>query len=269
MLGVAWFWRRRGNSVAAGPLGDVLATVFVASLAFGIVLHERRAGRRLLLHLRPRLGARPRRAAGVDRHGEASAPGGAAALSWAGVAAIVYAILAFDETTSFLGRRPRWSRPSVRAALILAGTAPGRPAPRAPRSACLSTAPARATSAASLRLVPLALAAPDLRGGALGPRLSVAAGLLAVVASWVPTQLTHMLIEDPVRRAPALRRLPNRAIALGLAACMALAVGVGIGLVALQPTVRLAKIGDVPGAAALVDEAGAAGNRDGAASQLS
>jgi SGNH domain (fused to AT3 domains) len=62
-----------------------------------------------------------------------------------------------------------------------------------------------------------------------------------------------MLIEDPVRRAPALRRLPNRAIALGLA-CMALAVGVGIGLRDSQPTVRLAKIGDVPGAAALVDQ---------------
>jgi hypothetical protein len=86
-----------------------------------------------------------------------------------------------------------------------------------------------------------------------GPRLSVAAGLLAVAASWVPTQLTHTLIEDPVRRMPALKVLPNRAIALGLA-CMAIAVGVGIGLRDSQPSVRLAAIGDVPGAAALVDQ---------------
>jgi hypothetical protein len=62
-----------------------------------------------------------------------------------------------------------------------------------------------------------------------------------------------MLIEDPVRRAPALRRLPNRAIALGLA-CTVVALGVGIGLRDSQPTVRLAKLSDVPGAAALVDQ---------------
>ena len=58
-----------------------------------------------------------------------------------------------------------------------------------------------------------------------GPRLSVLGGLLAVAASWVPTQLTHTLVEDPVRRSPGLSRLPNRAIALGLA-CTAVAVGV-------------------------------------------
>ena len=84
-----------------------------------------------------------------------------------------------------------------------------------------------------------------------GPRLSVAAGLAAVAASWIPTPLTHMLIEDPVRRAPTLARLPNRAIALGLA-CTVVALGVGIGLRAAQPTVRTAPLSDVPGAAALL-----------------
>src|ERR1700749_312239 len=76
-----------------------------------------------------------------------------------------------------------------------------------------------------------------------GPRLSVAAGLAAVAASWVPTQITHTLVEDPVRRAPALKRLPNRALALGLA-CTLIAVGVGIGLRAPQPSCRPGKISD-------------------------
>ena len=42
----------------AGALGRPSAIVFVASLAFGIYYTERPAGRRLLLDLRPRLGAR-------------------------------------------------------------------------------------------------------------------------------------------------------------------------------------------------------------------
>ena len=50
-----------------------------------------------------------------------------------------------------------------------------------------------------------------------------------------------------------LKRLPNRALALGLA-CTLIAVGVGIGLRAAQPTVRTAKISDVPGAAALPEQ---------------
>jgi hypothetical protein len=65
--------------------------------------------------------------------------------------------------------------------------------------------------------------------------------------------MTHMLIEDPVRRAPVLSRLPNRAIALGLA-CTVVALGVGIGLRAAQPTLHTAPLSDVRGAAALVDQ---------------
>ena len=63
-----------------------------------------------------------------------------------------------------------------------------------------------------------------------------------------------MLIEDPVRRAPMLARLPNRAIALGLA-CTVVALGVGIGLRAAQPTLRTAPLSEVRGAAALSEEA--------------
>jgi peptidoglycan/LPS O-acetylase OafA/YrhL len=255
MLAVTWFWRRRGHSVRP-ILWVAVAAIVVGSLIYGIVLTDDKpafayfstfarawelglgAALALIATVKlPRLGA--------------------AALGWAGVAAIVYASFAFTGETTFPGTAALV--PTLGAgALILSGTAlaataGGVTGMRAGAGRILSLAPIRYVGRISYSWYlwhwPFIIFAAAI----WGPRLSVAAGLLAVAASWVPTQLTHMLIEDPVRRAPALRRLPNRAIALGLA-CTVVAVGVGIGLRDSQPTVRLAKIGDVPGAAALVDQ---------------
>jgi peptidoglycan/LPS O-acetylase OafA/YrhL len=255
MLVVTWFWRRRGHSVRPILWVAVIAIV-VGSLIYGIVLtDDRPAFAYFSTFARAwELGL----GAALALIGTVKLPRlGAAALGWAGVAAIVYASFAFTGETTFPGTAALV--PTLGAgALILSGTAlaataGGVTGMRAGAGRILSLAPIRYVGRISYSWYlwhwPFIIFAAAI----WGPRLSVAAGLLAVAASWVPTQLTHMLIEDPVRRAPALRRLPNRAIALGLA-CTVVAVGVGIGLRDSQPTVRLAKIGDVPGAAALVDQ---------------
>jgi peptidoglycan/LPS O-acetylase OafA/YrhL len=255
MLAVTWLFRRRGYSVR--PILWVAVTVIVVgSLIYGIVLtDDKPAFAYFSTFARAwELGL----GAALALVGTVKLPRvGAALLGWLGVGAIVYASFAFTTDTTFPGTAALIPTLGA-AALILSGTAlaaqaGGVKGMRAGAGWVLSLRPVRYVGRISYSWYlwhwPFLIFAAAI----WGPRLSVAAGLLAVAASWVPTQLTHMLIEDPVRRAPALRALPNRAIALGLA-CMAVAVGVGIGLRDSQPTVRLAKIGDVPGAAALVDQ---------------
>jgi hypothetical protein len=85
-----------------------------------------------------------------------------------------------------------------------------------------------------------------------GP-LSVAAGLACVALAWVPSVASHWLIEDPVRRARSLARLPNRALLLG-AACTAVAVCSGVLVSRLQPSFHTAPVSEVKGAAALPEQ---------------
>jgi peptidoglycan/LPS O-acetylase OafA/YrhL len=256
ILLTTWFSRRRGRSVRP-VLWAVLALILAGSLIYGVILTEDKpafayfdtfarawelglgAAVALLATVKlPRLGA--------------------VALGWAGVAAIVYASFAFTGETNFPGTAALVPTLGA-AALILSGTALaatelGVAGVRSGAGWILSLPPVRYVGRISYSWYLWHWPAIVFAAAIWGPRLSVAAGLAAVAASWIPTQLTHMLIEDPVRRAPMLSRLPNRAIGLGLA-CTALALGVGIGLKAAQPTVRTAPISEVPGAAALVDEA--------------
>ena len=255
MLAVTWFWRRRGRSVRPA-LWVALVAILVGSLVYGMVLtNDKPAFAYFSTFARAwELGLGAALAlAGTVRFPRLAA----AALGWLGVAAIVYSSFAYTGNTVFPGTAALVPTLGA-AALIFSGTAlavsaGGVTGLRAGAGWILSLAPVRYVGRISYSWYlwhwPFIIFAAAI----WGPRLSVAAGLAAVAVSWVPTQLTHMLIEDPVRRAPALRRLPNRAIALGLA-CTVVALGVGIGLRDSQPTVRLAKLSDVPGAAALVDQ---------------
>jgi peptidoglycan/LPS O-acetylase OafA/YrhL len=256
ILLATWVFRRRGRSVRP-VLWVVLALILAGSLIYGINLTEDKpafayfdtfarawelalgAAVALVATVRlPRLGA--------------------VALGWAGVAAIVYASFAFNGETQFPGTAALVPTLGA-AALILSGTAlaataRGVAGVRLGVGAVLALRPVRYVGRISYSWYLWHWPAIVFAAAIWGPRLSVAAGLAAVAASWIPTQLTHMLIEDPVRRAPMLTRMPNRAIALGLA-CTAVALGVGIGLEAAQPTLRTAPLSEVRGAAALVDEA--------------
>jgi peptidoglycan/LPS O-acetylase OafA/YrhL len=255
ILLTTWFFRRRGRSVRP-VLWVVLALILAGSLVYGVLLTQEKpafayfdtfarawelglgAAVALLVTVKlPRLGA--------------------IALGWAGVAAIVYAAFAFTGETDFPGTAALIPTLGA-AALILSGTAlatteRGVAGARIGAGWFLALPPVRYVGRISYSWYLWHWPAIVFAAAIWGPRLSVAAGLAAVAASWIPTQLTHMLIEDPVRRAPALARLPNRALGMGLA-CMALGLGVGIGLQAAQPTLHTAPLSEVPGAAALVDE---------------
>jgi peptidoglycan/LPS O-acetylase OafA/YrhL len=256
ILLATWFFRRRGRSVRP-VLWVVLAIILVGSLIYGVILtNEKPAfayfdtfGRAWELAL----------GAAVALLATVKLPRlGAVALGWGGTAAIVYACFAFTAETEFPGTAALVPTLGA-AALILSGTAlaateRGVAGMRLGAGWILSLAPVRYVGRISYSWYLWHWPAIVFAAAIWGPRLSVAAGLAAVAASWIPTQLTHMLVEDPVRRLPSLARMPNRAIALGLA-CTAVAFGVGIGLKASQPTLHTAQLSEVRGAAALVDEA--------------
>jgi peptidoglycan/LPS O-acetylase OafA/YrhL len=255
ILLATWFFRRRGHSVRP-VLWVVLAAILAGSLIYGIVLtNDQPAFAYFSTFARAwelALGAAIALAATVKMPRLL-----ATALGWAGVAAIVYACFAFTGETSFPGTAALVPTLGA-AALILSGsalaaTSGGVTGVRVGAASLLSLRPVRYVGRISYSWYLWHWPAIVFAAAIWGPRLSVAAGLAAVAASWIPTQLTHTLVEDPVRRAPMLSRLPNRAIALGLA-CTVVALGVGIGLRAAQPTLKTAKLSDVPGAAALPDQ---------------
>jgi peptidoglycan/LPS O-acetylase OafA/YrhL len=256
ILATTWLFRRRGRSVRP-VLWIVLALILAGSLIYGVNLtQDKPAFAYFDTFARAwelALGAAIALAATVKLPRL-----GAIALGWAGLAAIVYAAFAFTGETQFPGTAALV--PTLGAgALILSGTAlaataRGVAGRRSGPGFVLSLPPVRYVGRISYSWYLWHWPAIVFAAAIWGPRLSVAAGLAAVAVSWIPTQLTHMLIEDPVRRAPMLSRLPNRAIALGLA-CTALALGVGIGLKAAQPTLHTAPLSDVRGAAALPEEA--------------
>ncbi len=248
ILGVTWYWRRQGKSVRP-VLWATFVTVFVASLAFGIYYTNAEPaaayfstfGRAWELALGALLAlvgivAIPRLAA--------------LALSWAGVAAIVYAILAFDESTPFPGAAALVPTLGA-AALILAGGAWQTRAKGTP-TGLLSTAPARYVGRISYSWYlwhwPMLIFAAALWGP-----LSVWEGIAVTAVSWIPTAATHYVVEEPFRHAQKLVQIPRRAFALG-AACMALAVGSAALLDASAPTIETAPISQVKGAAALTEQ---------------
>lgn len=245
LLGVTWFQRRRGGRIEAS-LWVALVAVFAASLAFGIAY----------------TGSQPHAAyfSTLGRAWELALGGclallgavrlprlAAAALGWAGLGAIVYAALAFGAETPFPGVAALLPTLGA-AALILAGSA-GAARPHGAVAAPLSLPPVRYVGRISYSWYlwhwPALVFAAALWG-----RLSPLAGLAVVAAALVPTVLSHHLVEDPVRHARVLVRLPARGLALG-AACMALAVGAGFLLTVTQPHLKTAPLSEVEGAAAL------------------
>jgi peptidoglycan/LPS O-acetylase OafA/YrhL len=255
ILLTTWIWRRRGRSVRP-VLWVVLALILAGSLVYGAVLtDEKPAFAYFSTFARAwelALGAALALAATVKLPRI-----GATALGWAGIAAIVYASFAFTGETSFPGTAALIPTLGA-AALILSGTAlaataKGVTGGRFGAGNVLALPPIRYVGRISYSWYLWHWPAIVFAAAIWGPRLSVAAGLAAVAVSWIPTQLTHMLIEDPVRRAPILARLPNRALALGLA-CTVVALGVGIGLRAAQPTLHTAPLSEVRGAAALPEQ---------------
>jgi peptidoglycan/LPS O-acetylase OafA/YrhL len=246
MLLVTFYWRRQGKS-GRPALWVALAVIFFGSLLLGIQLTDDQPasayfntfGRAWELGL----------GAALALLGLVKIPRAiAAAIGWAGVAAIVYACFAFSAETPFPGVAALVPTLGA-AALILAGSSIYAQTRGAPAS-ILGTAPSRYIGAISYAWYmwhwPLLIFAAAIWGP-----LSVAAGLAVVAVSAVPTIVSHHLVEDPVRRSKVLARMPTRALAVG-AACMAIGIGAGLALTDLQPTIKTAD--QVAGAEALRHE---------------
>jgi peptidoglycan/LPS O-acetylase OafA/YrhL len=249
LLAVTFFQRRRGRSLRP-VLWATLGFVFVGSLLLGIQLTDETPasayfstfGRGWELAL----------GGGLALLGAVKIPRAAAAgIGWAGVAAIVYAAIAFDETTPFPGVAALVPTLGA-AALILAGSSVYAQAKGSP-AAALSLRPVRYVGRISYSWYLWHWPALVFAVVIFGHQLSPLAGVAVVLASLLPTIATHHFIEDPVRRARNLARMPNRALALG-AACMAAAVAAGLMLTDVQPTLETAPISQVKGAAALTEQ---------------
>ena len=249
LLAVTWLWRRRGEDPRPA-IWATLGIVLVGSLALGIHLTEEQPaaayfstfGRVWELALGAMLalvgGLRGPRVV-------------AAGLGWAGLAAIVYAALAFDASTPFPGTAALL--PTLGTALLILAGSSLRPQSRGAPASFLSLGPVRYVGRISYAWYMWHWPALIFAAVILGGPLSVFAGLAVVALSLLPTVLTHHLVEDPVRLSRALARHPNRALAVG-AACMAIGLCAGVALRDAQPTLDTAPITEVRGAAALKDQ---------------
>jgi peptidoglycan/LPS O-acetylase OafA/YrhL len=74
--------------------------------------------------------------------------------------------------------------------------------------------------------------------------------VVATLLSWIPTQISHTLLEDPVRRAKILKLRPNRALLIG-GACSIAAAAFGLWLGSNRINVDILDQDQVAGAAVI------------------
>jgi peptidoglycan/LPS O-acetylase OafA/YrhL len=246
ILTAAWWSRRTGLGLRP-VLAAAFASVVVSSLAYSVYSTQAQAGAAYfstltrgwelalggLLALVPasRFGRLPRTAAGV--------------VAAAGLAAIAFATLRFDDDTLFPGHAALV--PTLGTAAIIAAGFGSAALP----SRLLALGPVRHVGRISYSWYlwhwpPLVFAA------AIWGKLSPLEGVAVLAASYVPALLTNRLVEKPFLHSEALTRFPRKALALG-GACTATSVALGLLLLALTPTVPEAPEGRVAGAAALED----------------
>lgn len=236
----------RGRRHLRRHLGVVLGLLAAASLLYSVVLTQRDASAAYfstftrgwelaaggLLALVPAAwwGRLPRRVPG--------------ALGLAGLAAVLGAMLAFSDDTSFPGAAALLPVLGT-AAIIGAGSASGA---GNPVGRLLSLRPVRYVGRISYSWYlwhwPAIVFATVWLSGLSTPLL-----LLVVALSWIPAALTHRLVEERFRRAPAFAPT-GAAMRLGTA-CTATSVALGAVAWAAVPVVPLAGAGQVAGAAAL------------------
>jgi peptidoglycan/LPS O-acetylase OafA/YrhL len=245
LLGITWLWRRRGTS-ARPALGIAVGAILVLSFAFNLryvsdqpaAAYFSTFGRAWELGLGAMLAVlgdlRLRRAPAL-------------ALGWLGLGAIVYATLAFGAETPFPGTAAL--APTLGAAALILAGASREAQGRWGSAALLSLPPCRYVGRISYSWYlwhwPALIFAAAIWGA-----LSPLAGVAVIAASWLPTALGHILVEEPFRRSKRLVAFPARALILG-AGCTAIALGAAALLVDLQPTLKTAPSSEVKGALAL------------------
>ena len=240
-------WSRRTGRGLRPVLAAVFAAAALSSLAYSVYSTHAQAGAAYfstltrgwelalggLLALVPasRCARLPRAAAGV--------------MAAAGLAAIAFATLRFDDDTLFPGHAALV--PTLGTAAIIAAGFGSAALP----SRLLALGPVRHVGRISYSWYlwhwPALVFAAAIWG-----ELSPLEGVAVLAASYVPALLTNRLVEKPFLHSKTLIRYPRKALALG-GACTATSVALGLLLLALTPTVPEAPEGRVAGAAALED----------------
>ncbi|MGI8945857.1 MAG: acyltransferase family protein [Thermoleophilaceae bacterium] len=87
---------------------------------------------------------------------------------------------------------------------------------------------------------------------ATGEKLTGLSALGMFALAGIPTVISHVLIENPLRYSRTLTRAPRRALAFG-GTCVAAGVGLAFMLTALSPKVPTAPVASVTGAATVLD----------------
>jgi peptidoglycan/LPS O-acetylase OafA/YrhL len=166
-----------------------------------------------------------------------------AALAWAGIATLLVTAALYSPATPYPGTAAL-APVLATVAIIVAGTATKLSAP----IRALSSRPAQYVGDLSYAWYlwhwPMLVFAREIWGPITPPR-----AMLVIAAAWVPTAISHALIEQPFRYSRPLARRPRRALAFG-AASMAVAVVAATALEATQPRVVTAANGQVIGAKA-------------------
>lgn len=244
LLLVTWWWRRSGRNVRP-MLTGALAAVAAASFSWCVYLTYAEAGRAYFSTL---------------TRGWELAIGGLLALALAaprtlprwvavllsagGFAAIGWSAVAFGDDTSFPGALALV--PTLGAgALIVAGSTTMTAWPQR----FLSLPPVRHVGRISYVWYmwhwPFIVFAQTYWG-----HLSAVQMVGVVAASYVPTVLTHRLVEEPFRKFRGFSRVPMRALRFGLASTC-FVVLLGMGMHAATPTMPTASKEEAKGARAL------------------
>ncbi|HEY7222783.1 MAG TPA: acyltransferase family protein [Micromonosporaceae bacterium] len=164
----------------------------------------------------------------------------AVGIGWIGVVAVVASGFVFTTASAWPGHLA--AVPTLGAAAVIAGGFAGS---RGGPAVVLGTRPMRWVGRLSYSLYlwhwPLLVIAAQIRGH-MGPL----AGTLVVIGSFVPAWLSYKLVENPIRRSPAVNRSPRLALSLGVNFTL---VGVVSGLLVMFVAAQAARPTAPPGVA--------------------
>jgi peptidoglycan/LPS O-acetylase OafA/YrhL len=172
------------------------------------------------------------------------APRLSALLAGGGLAVLAATTVAYDASTPY----PGWQAllPALATcAVIVAGTATAMSAP----TRLLSTAPLQYLGRISYAWYLWHWPALVFAAAIWGP-LRIRESVLVTLLAWVPTIVSHHLIEERFRRSRTLAARPRRALGLGFA-CTAAALVLGLSIVMLRPGLATAPEDAVAGARAV------------------
>ncbi len=245
LLAVTW-WSRRGGRSLRPALTAALTVVALSSFIYGAHLTDQEVGAAYFSTLTRGWELALGGALAIAPVSRLKLPRIASALmAWVGVGAIVWAVLRFSDNTPFPGISALLPTLGT-AAIILAGSVKNSFTLAAP-SRLLTLAPVRHVGRISYSWYlwhwPLLVFAAAQWG-----KLSPLGGLAVVGFSYIPTVLSHHLVENPFHHSRVLSRYPQEALGLG-AACTATSVALGMLLFAATPNQPTASSKQAKGAA--------------------